>query len=298
MRYLAPLLFLTACTGGDATRSSPPPTVPIVPTPTTVVRGLTLVPGGDGALVLADTRMELADGVIRTLAPTPQASTEIADAYGDLITPGFVDAHAHLEGLGRLTSELNLVGLPTYKAVLKSIDAHSKAATPGSWILGRGWDQNDWPDTPKGGWPTADDLDAVSHGHPVALRRVDGHATWANHAALDASAIRDESKTPAGGQLLRHESGTLNGVLVDNAVDLLTVPEPTKEQRRTWVLRAQKEMLGSGLTGLHDMGTHDDTLAILRAMDDSGELIIRVWSYLPADSTGAERLLQTGPQIG
>lgn len=231
-------------------------------------------------------------GRYRLQAPETIVPSEVPGQRADLVTLGFIDAHAHPVGLGRLLTELDLVGLPSYRSTLEAVKG---APTAEGWLIGRGWDQNDWPDTPAGGWPLATDLDALTGERPTALRRVDGHATWANSAALRSANITADTPDPPGGRIIRDASGAPTGVLVDTASDLLSLPEPTIEQTEAWLLAAQTAMHQHGLVGVHDMGVDDTTLAAYRSLREAGTLNIRVSAYLAPDGKGAEELLRRGP---
>lgn len=220
--------------------------------------------------------------------PAPELS-------GDLVTAGFVDAHGHVDSYGKARAALDLAGAATYADTLARVHA---APPADGWLVGRGWDQNDWPDAPAGSWPLAADLDDLSGARPVILTRVDGHAVWLNTAALRAAGIDRDTPDPAGGQVVRDAQGAPTGVLIDNAVDLVKVPPPTPEERERRVLDALSALASVGLTGIHDMGTDDATLEVLERLDRERRLPIRVWSYLMPDSAAAERLFAGGPWRG
>ena len=132
--------------------------------------------------------------------------------------------------------------------------AQAAATAPaGQWILGRGWDQNDWSD--RTGFPNALDLDEVAPDHPVALTRVDGHALWVNSAALTRARIDAKTRPRAGGRVVMKD-GAPTGIFIDNAMELIRthIPPLTPEQLEEAVRRGQAECLASGLTGVHDMG--------------------------------------------
>jgi predicted amidohydrolase YtcJ len=208
-----------------------------------------------------------------------------------VITAGFVDAHAHPYGLGRLDSQLVLTGINTYAATLTAVDS-----APGTaWIVGRGWDQNDWSDAPEGSWPLATDLDAHSAGRPAAIRRVDGHAVWLNTAALTASGVTKDTPDPDGGRIVRDASGAPTGVLVDEAMSLVHTPDDAPADRLVWTARAFELMAEVGLTGAHAMGLSDESLAVFTALAESGEMPVRIWAYVEPESEAAERLMATGP---
>ena len=211
------------------------------------------------------------------------------------VTAGFVDAHAHPASLGRHLTQLRLNDLPTLAATLAAVQA--AAPTGEGWLRGRGWDQNDWTD--HSGWPTAAALDAVVADRPVALRRVDGHATWLNTAGLQAAGITAETPDPEGGRILRDAAGAPTGVLIDAAVDLLPpAPPPSPEERRRQLEHALEVIAATGLTGVHDMGVSDATLATYTALDEAGTLELRIFAYLDPTAAAVDRLATEGPWCG
>lgn len=230
------------------------------------------------------------DGAMRAIVPTAPAGAQVLTV--DRVTAGFVDAHAHPVGLGRKLSELNLQDLPSLKVTLDAVRAQADGE---GWLLGRGWDHNDWDDAPDGGWPSAALLDAVVDDRPVVLRRVDGHASWVNTAALRAAKITAETPDPPGGRILRDAEGAPTGILIDAAAELVPVPKPSTEQVEAWILRAQDAMIAEGLVGAHDMGVSDTALAAYRGLVQKNALKVRIWAYLDPTSEAAERLLRAGP---
>jgi predicted amidohydrolase YtcJ len=220
---------------------------------------------------------------------------ELPVLEADHITPGFVDAHAHPMALGKLLSELDLIGLDTYAATLAKV---SEVAAGDGWLTGRGWDQTDWSDPPPGDWPRAADLDAVVPDRPVALRRVDGHATWVNSEALRLSGIDASTPDPQGGRILRNPDGSPSGILVDYAIDLLADPEPDRATRERWLTRAVEEIAAVGLTGIHAMGMGDESLAVYTTFDEEERLPVRIWAYVSPDTEAEARLAREGPWSG
>lgn len=223
--------------------------------------------------------------------------TQLHDFGKAALFPGFVDAHGHLMGLGRSLSRLNLTGTKSYKEVLKRVRDWSEDH-PGAWIQGRGWDQNDWK---KKKFPTRGKLDAAAPDRPVALRRVDGHAVLVNSKALQIAGITKETADPEGGRILRDpKSGEPTGVLVDNAVDLLTehLPPIDERARRQHADRAIEHLLSVGITAIHDAGTGDAELSTFEAMAQEGALRVRVYAMLDGGDASGIQLLQWAPRVG
>ncbi|RZA29586.1 MAG: amidohydrolase, partial [Lysobacteraceae bacterium] len=168
------------------------------------------------------------------LGAYPHASrTEAADA---VVVPGLIDAHAHLLYLGSTLLQADLGGARSKQEVVARLREFSKELPADAWLRGSGWDQNQWPDRQ---FPTVADLDAAFPDRPVWLDRIDGHAGWANSAALRQVAQRPGHRDlagdwqPPGGRIVRDADGQATGVFVDAAMALVTagIPADTDPQR-------------------------------------------------------------------
>lgn len=252
-----------------------------------VVVGLT--PEGPGAVLIDEGRIV---AVVSTSDARVGGAARRLEA--ERITAGFVDAHAHPMGLGNTLATLDVTGITSYRDTLARV-----AAWKGEGVItGRGWDQNDWSDAPGGGWPLAADLERALPGRQVALSRVDGHALWVSPGVLAAAGIVAETSDPPGGRIVRDAQGRPTGVLVDTAMDLVTLPAPSPEEAEQRLVSALDLVAASGLTGVHDMGVSDETLAVYTELDQRGDLDVRIWAYLTPESQAAERLLRDGPWRG
>ncbi len=201
------------------------------------------------------------------------------------IVPGLVDAHAHLTSLGHAQAEVSLLAARSEAEAVALVTKAPRSAWQGGWLLGRGWDQNDWKDAR---FPTKASLDAALPSTPVVLTRIDGHAAWVSSRALALAGIGRDTADPAGGRIVRDEKGEPTGVLVDNAIDLVSanVPAPSKEEVQQWLKSALETCARLGLTGVHDAGMNLATLRVLRDWDLLGVLPVRL--YAMADGQGAE----------
>ena len=228
-------------------------------------------------LVFDDTGRVLATGDEALLGQYPDA--ERVDAGGNVVLPGLVDAHAHLYSQGFLTISLDLAGTPTLEAAQQAIKQYADAHPRRDWLLGRGWNQVLWPGQQ---FPHAKDIDAVVTDRPVWMRRIDGHAGWANSKALEIAGIDDDTADPIGGKILRDSSGRATGVLIDNAMNILEehVPVPGKDDIRSAYLNAIESLVALGMTGVHDAGISITEAEVLIAMADNGELDMRVYAML------------------
>ncbi len=226
------------------------------------------------------------------LARAPDAP--VHDAQGAIVVPGLIDAHAHLMGLGLALMRADLVGTKSKAELVARLQAFAATLPADAWLLGRGWDQNDWPDSR---FPTAADLDAAFPTRPVWLERIDGHAGWANTAAL-RRVPRDLGGDwqPEGGRVLR-EGGRSTGVFIDTATELVNavVPPPDAALRSEALRRALAATASVGLTGVHDMGTSLADLDLYRQFADEGRLILRVVAYADGDGSALDELCRHGP---
>jgi len=206
-----------------------------------------------------------------------------------VVVPGLIDAHAHVLGLGLSLMRANLVGTSSKAEVIERLRAFERELPADAWLLGRGWDQNDWPEK---AFPTAADLDEAFPERPVYLERVDGHAGWANRAALARVGRElDGDWQPDGGRIERR-NGEATGVLVDGAMTLVEskIPAPAPELVERALDRAFAEMLKQGLTGVHDMGTSLELLGHYRRRADEGRLPLRITAYADGDGAALEHL--------
>lgn len=199
------------------------------------------------------------------------------DAEGRFIYPGFNDAHCHFNGYAvNLMQYADLSGTKSPDEIYTLlIQHHDKYG--GNWILGRGWDQNDWEDT---SFPDKTKLDELFPDTPVFLIRVDGHAGWCNSKALDLAEIKADTKVQGGEVLMK--KGEPSGILIDNAMDFVgkLIPEITPEQRQKGLLEAQKNCFAAGLTSLTDCGLDKATILLMDEMQRSGDLKIRINAML------------------
>ena len=219
--------------------------------------------------------------------------TASIDGRGYTLLPGLIDAHGHVMGVGLGLISLDVAGTRSLAELQQRLRAYA-AANPGDgWIVGRGWNQEMWPDK---SFPTAADLDAVVSGRPVVLERVDGHAVVANSAALKLAGVTAATKDMAGGKIERDGTGRPTGLLVDNAMPLVQnkVPAPTPEQRAQALAKAQEAMLSVGLTATADMGTSVEDWQAMEEAARAGLLNVRIMAY----SSGLEplqRIARNGP---
>lgn len=248
------------------------------------------------AMAVRDGRIAFT-GSAREAMALKGANTRILDLGGRTVIPGMVDAHAHLLGLGQSLQTVDLVGSKSYDEVIARVVASAKNVPPGKWIIGRGWDQNQWGDTR---FPTHDALTRALPNNPVYLERIDGHAQLANAAAMKAASVTAATKDPSGGKILRTASGEPTGVFVDNATGLVdrAIPASTREETRSALKAAIAESQRWGLVGLHDAGESRTTIDLMEEMAKAGEINFRLYVMIGDDSAAVAHYLARGPQSG
>ncbi len=243
------------------------------------VTGLTL--DKDGKVVRFTGLLLTPDGkVVKLLSAKDKRPEKLdwrADMKGRVLLPGFVDSHGHVMALGFRQIELDLGSTKSLDEAKSRIAAYVAANPERKWILGGGWNQESWA---LGRFPTAADMDAAVSDRPVVMERADGHALWANSAAMKAAGITAKTVSPPGGRIEK-VGGQPSGVFVDAAMALIqkAIPQPLAKDRNAAFLKAQNELLSHGITATADMGTTLDEWMTYRRMGDAGNLRVRIMSY-------------------
>jgi predicted amidohydrolase YtcJ len=225
------------------------------------------------------------------------ASNHVEDAQGKALYPGFIDAHTHFYRYGEGLQTCDLTGTKSWAEIIKRVKAFSSKNTEGpntvhqTWLIGRGWDQNDWAVKE---YPSKTQLDVLFPKRPVLLTRVDGHGAIANQAALDLAHIKPNQKI-VGGEI-ETKNGVLTGVLVDNAVGLVKaiIPDANATQSRQALLDAQSNCFAVGLTTVVDCGLDFPIVEIIEKMNVSKELKMRIYVMLSDDSLNYAYLFKRG----
>ncbi len=192
------------------------------------------------------------------------------DGKGKTLLPGLIDAHGHVMTLGFGALTLDLSETTSLADAKAKIAAYAAAHPDRPWIIGRGWNQEKWG---LGRFPTAADLEGLAD-RPIWLERVDGHAGWANAAAMKAAGVTAATKSPPGGMIE-------NGIFVDAAKPLINkaVPAPLSKDNDLAFLKAQEILKEFGITAIADMGTSVSAWNTFRRAGDGGRLQIRIFSY-------------------
>lgn len=211
------------------------------------------------------------------------------DLKGKAVFPGFIDAHCHFLGYGLGLQQVNLVGTRSFNEVIKRVvdftnnQPADQTKMPSSlsdedWIIGRGWDQNDWENKR---YPNKFILDSLFPKTPVMLTRIDGHAALVNSEALKRAGLNAGIKNSKGGEI-EQIGGKLTGILIDNAVDMVKnfIPKTGKEKLENALLNAQNNCLAVGLTTVDDAGLMKSEIDVIDEIQKSGKLKMRVYAML------------------
>ena len=225
-------------------------------------------------------------------------STRVVDLNGALATPGFIDAHVHFTGVGDAAKNLKLSTATSWNDIVRMVGDAAKKAKPGEWILGRGWHQEKWSETPSPnveGFPLHEALSRVSPNNPVWLTHASGHAGFANAVAMKMAEVTKATADPSGGKILRDTSGDATGLfneraqsIIGNALarDLATrTPANVEADLREVIELASREALSKGLTSVHDAGSPPSTIDVMKKVVDEGKLPLRVWMMLREDAS-------------
>lgn len=211
----------------------------------------------------------------------------VLDLGGRAVLPGLVDGHGHLMLLAKARLELNLASAGSEEEIAAMVGAAAARRQAGEWIAGRGWDQTRWPGQR---FPSRESIDRAAPGHPVALVRVDGHATWASSAALARANITRHTGDPPGGRIPRDDHGEPTGLLIDTAQDLVRplVPPPSEERFDEAVRAVIAECLAKGLTGVHEPGLDLAAVASYARLIGRGHFPFRVFAALSGKKAWGE----------
>ncbi len=216
----------------------------------------------------------------------------LLDAGGQWVYPGFFDAHCHFSYYGLGLQQVDLSGTGSWEQVLSRLDSFAAIKTAG-WLIGRGWDQNDWETKEL---PDRRDLDRRFPDRPVMLSRIDGHAMLANGKALDLAGIRPGQQLDGG--IIRTENGRLTGILIDNATALVdaVVPKPDAGTWKQAMRDAQDRCLAVGLTTVAEAGLDCLQISLLQELEATGTLKIGIYPMITPSPANIRYYLPRGPK--
>lgn len=270
---------------------------PLVSADTTVitnVNGYTL--NSDKTLVrfsaIAFTNDEV-DRVYSEQEKPPENADVTIDGNGQTLIPGLIDAHGHVLSYGLSLLRVDLVGTTTETEAAQRVAEFSAVNPELEWIQGRGWNQVLWD---SNAFPNSSSLDAEVSDKPIWLSRVDGHAGWANSAAMALSGINRQTEDPDGGQIIRDENGDATGVLIDNAMALVrsNIPALTSEEIKYALATSMKSLATFGLTSVHDAGAGSSIIRAYKDLAAEQAMPIRVNAMISSRDENYSLLLDAG----
>ena len=215
---------------------------------------------------------------------------EELNAEGKSVYPGFIDGHTHFYRYGEGLQSVELVGTQSWTEILEKVKAFADQ-NPDGWLIGRGWDQNDWENKD---FPDNQKLNELFPDRPVLLSRVDGHAAIVNQKALEMAGIKP-GQTLTGGDI-KTVDGKLTGLLVDNAIDLVfsKIPVSNLEQQREALLDAQKNCFAAGLTSVVDCGLDFPMIEVINKLQEENQLKMRMYVMLSDNIPNFDYLSEKG----
>lgn len=223
----------------------------------------------------------------------PGEVDSIVDGKGQTLIPGLIDAHGHVLSYGLSLLRVDLVGTTSEQEAVQRVVDFLAGSEQLDWVQGRGWNQVLWE---SNAFPLASSLDEVISQKPIWLSRVDGHAGWANSAAMELAGVDSGTEDPDGGQIIRDSQGNPTGVFVDNAMALIRskIPASSIEEQKFALRTAMQALAKQGLTSVHDAGVGSSSIQAYKQLLQDGPLPIRVNAMLSATDSFFEQRLAEG----
>jgi predicted amidohydrolase YtcJ len=277
---IAALSLLSALLGGCGSDEPAKEAASLVVTGARVWTGDPEMPWAEA--LAADGERIAAVGGDEDIAALVGPDTQLVEARGAMLLPGFIDTHVHFATGGSSLASVQLRDAQTTDVFVQRIADHAATLEPGEWILDGAWDHEHW----GGELPTRDWIDSVTPDNPVWIYRLDGHMALANSIALELAGVDADTPDVEGGEIVRDEDGRPTGILKDNAMALVTqaVPAPGEAQLDRQIRAAMDYVASHGVTTVHDMGDDFVSMAAYRRLHAAGELKTRIYSVVPLSS--------------
>lgn len=252
------------------------------------------------AIAIADSKI-LKVGSMSDMKPHISRHTKIINLNGHVLLPGLIEGHIHLLKHGETLLQKDF-RKKSKEEILKIVKQETLHLLPGEWYLNdSGWNHENWKNSE---YPSKEDLDSVSNGHPVSLGRCDGHMLWVNSKALELANITENSQNPKGGEILRKKDGSLLGCLSDNACEAVAqiIPNLDEKKMEEMFLCAQENLFQYGITSVTAMNTTTHHLRVLEKLYKQGRLKLRIHAALgalpgEAEDPDCKQYYKTGPVV-
>lgn len=223
-----------------------------------------------------------------------KANWRVINGKKQTLIPGLIDAHGHILSYGKSLLSVNLNASSSQNHAVELTKEYAVKNPGQPWVLGRGWNQERWPDK---SFPTADTLDRAFPDTPVYLSRVDGHAAWVNSKAMALVGITSKTPSPAGGEIIKDKHGKPTGVFIDNAMSLFDrfTKNKSLEAQQLRVEKSMHNLTSYGITSVHDAGIDFENLLVFKKLAAQNKLPIRVNAMLNLPSENWREVLEQGP---
>jgi predicted amidohydrolase YtcJ len=270
------LVLATVIAAGLGCAKTDSPTANLVVINGRVWTGDSTYPWGE-AIAIAGDRI-VAVGTTAEIREKVTPSTQLIDAKGAMITPGFIDAHEHFNDGGFALASVQLRDAKSREEFIRRIAAFARTLPKGTWIRNGDWDHTNW----GGELPTHAWIDSVTPDNPVWINRLDGHMNLANAAALAAGKVDRNTRDVEGGSIVRDAQGNPTGIFKDNAMSLIDAAQPPRSDAE-WdraLDTAMTYVAARGVTSVHHMGGWEG-IAALRRAHAAGRLRTRIVAQVP-----------------
>jgi predicted amidohydrolase YtcJ len=248
-------------------------------------------------------------GAENGLSDYQNENTRIIDLQGKVMTPGLIEGHGHIMGLGYNELNLDLMSVTSYEELVEKVSEAVAKAQPGQWIVGRGWHQDKWtskPDKMIKGFQTHQLLSSISPDNPVFLRHASGHAGFANSKAMQIAGVNQLSVEKLskdlgeGGEIIRDDLGNPTGIFNERAQSLIAqhIPDNSPETDAQAFELAIAACLRNGITSFHDAGTSRENIELFKKFRDESKLNTRIYAMLTGfDPELIYEWFRKGPEI-
>ncbi len=236
-------------------------------------------------------------------------NTQVIDLKGKILTPGFIEGHGHIMGLGYNELNLDLANIKSFNEMIEAVKLAVSKASPGEWIVGRGWHQDKWDVKPENmvkGFPLHHKLSEISPDNPIFLRHASGHAGFANAKAMEVAGVNQlsiekyKSEEGEGGEIIRDALRNPTGLFNERAMGLIDqhIPENTSQSDRLALELAIKACLRNGITSFHDAGASREHINLFHQAKSEGTLGVRLYVMISGgDRELVYEWLRKGPEI-